>query len=286
MTGSLVIDHSELLPSTSVVVALVLALRRCIVVRPIRPRRSGVVSTGVTGFESHGSHDSHDSHGSDGESSNAYRVTSARFWVRPILTIRVGAHSLAIPRWSPLIVGVAALVSPVLGLVLAILSAARVLAGPRKKGRQRQRDWAANVPDLVELVRLALGSGCTTHLSLLMIADHAGGPIGSMLQRTSRALREGSSTADALAELQERVGASVRPLCSALIGSERYGLPLAATLEALAVEARLARRRDAELRSRRLPVLLIFPLVVCILPAFALLTVVPLLGGGLSSLSW
>ena len=107
-----------------------------------------------------------------------------------------------------------------------------------------------------------------------------------MLDRAAASLREGVSTAEVLSELQARVGSPIRPLCSALLGSERYGLPLTATLEALSVEARLARQRDAELRSRRLPVLLIFPLVVCVLPAFALLTVVPLLGGGLSSLSW
>ena len=163
---------------------------------------------------------------------------------------------------------------------------AHSVAAPRKKARRTQREWAATVPDLVELVRLSLSSGCTIHLTIILIAQHAGGPISDMLQRTATSLHEGGSTSDALSELQDRVGASIRPLCSALLGSERYGLPLSATLEALAVEARLSRRRDAELRSRRLPVLLIFPLVVCILPAFALLTVVPLLGGGLSSLSW
>ena len=202
------------------------------------------------------------------------------------MELPIGARRPAIPVWLIAPVAVAALFAPVLGLGLAALAVARAVAAPRKKERRRRREWTAAVPDLVELVRLALGSGCTTHLSLLLIADHVGGPIGDMLQRTATSLKEGGSTAEALAELQDRVGSPIRPLCSALLGSERYGLPLAATLEALSVEARLARRRDAELRSRRLPVLLIFPLVVCILPAFALLTVVPLLGGGLSSLSW
>ena len=202
------------------------------------------------------------------------------------MEVPLGSRRLAIPVWQIAPVAVAALFVPRLGLGLAVLTVAHAVAVPRKEERRRRREWAAAVPDLVELVRLALGSGCTTHLSLLLIADHVGGSIGDMLQRTATSLKEGGSTAEALAELQDRVGSPIRPLCSALLGSERYGLPLAATLEALSVEARLARHRDAELRSRRLPVLLIFPLVVCILPAFALLTVVPLLGGGLSSLSW
>lgn len=239
----------------AIVIVLVMALRRVIQMRPIRVAATDDI---------------------DGAASRTARI----------FTVRIGTMSFPVPRWHLVGVAGATLVAPMLGLAASLLVAAGAVAAPRRLARRLGREWAANVPDLVELVRLALGSGCTTHLSLLLIADHAGGPTGAMLQRTALALREGASTADALAELQERVGTPIRPLCSALLGSERYGLPLSATLEALAVEARLARRRDAELRSRRLPVLLIFPLVVCILPAFALLTVVPLLGGGLSSLSW
>jgi hypothetical protein len=46
------------------------------------------------------------------------------------------------------------------------------------------------------------------------------------------------------------------------------------------------RRRWAELHARRLPVQLLFPLVVCILPAFGLLAIVPLVLSALSSLRW
>ena len=242
--------------STPVIaLVFVMSLRRVILLRPLRPPTRSIA---------------------DGGASRARRT----------FTIRAGTQTWRVPHWHAAVVVGAALITPLFGLAAAVLVVAGAVAGPGKHARRLQREWGANVPDLVELVRLALGSGCTTHLSLLLIAEHAGGPISAMLERTALALGEGATTADALAELQERVGAPIRPLCSALLGSERYGLPLSATLEALAVEARLARRRDAELRSRRLPVLLIFPLVVCILPAFALLTVVPLLGGGLSSLSW
>ena len=78
--------------------------------------------------------------------------------------------------------------------------------------------------------------------------------------------------------------ALVLPLVAALLASERYGAPLLDGLARLAAELRSDRRRRAEEAARRVPVKLLFPLVFCTLPAFALLTVAPLLAGALGSL--
>jgi tight adherence protein C len=68
------------------------------------------------------------------------------------------------------------------------------------------------------------------------------------------------------------------------VASERYGAPLADALVTLAADARADRRRRAEEAARRVPVQLLFPLVLCVLPAFVLLTLAPLLAGALGSL--
>jgi hypothetical protein len=49
------------------------------------------------------------------------------------------------------------------------------------------------------------------------------------------------------------------------------------------VEQRTTLRRRAEARARTVPVRLLFPLVFLVLPAFALLTVVPAVLGGLGA---
>jgi pilus assembly protein TadC len=69
-----------------------------------------------------------------------------------------------------------------------------------------------------------------------------------------------------------------------LVASERYGAPLLPGLERLGAEVRLQRQRRAEEAAGRIPVRLLFPLVGCILPAFALLTVAPLIAGALRAL--
>ena len=73
-------------------------------------------------------------------------------------------------------------------------------------------------------------------------------------------------------------------MAEVLLASSRLGLPVVETLRGLALEARASRRRDAEARARRLPVLLLFPVVCLTLPAFVLLTVAPLLLSGLGAL--
>ena len=53
---------------------------------------------------------------------------------------------------------------------------------------------------------------------------------------------------------------------------------------ALPLPGLAAGRHELEVAARRLPVLLLFPLVLCVLPAFVLLTVVPLLASSLHDL--
>ena len=66
--------------------------------------------------------------------------------------------------------------------------------------------------------------------------------------------------------------------------SARDGAPAADRLAATAATARTDLRRRAEAHARRVSVLLLFPLVFLVLPAFGLLTVVPALADGLRGL--
>jgi tight adherence protein C len=73
-------------------------------------------------------------------------------------------------------------------------------------------------------------------------------------------------------------------LTAALQGAERYGAPLGDALERIAADVRRQRRQRAEEAARTLPVRLIFPLVLCTLPALVLLTIAPVVAGAVRSL--
>jgi tight adherence protein C len=186
----------------------------------------------------------------------------------------------------------AAVVGGVLGLVV-LPPLAPVLAGlpwavPRLRARRRRRARLAavarNLPDAVDQFVLVVGAGLTVPLAVEAVARRAPEPIAVDLRRVAEEVRLGRRLADALGDVPARLGEPARPLVAALVASERYGAPLLDRLVRLSAEVRADRRRRAEEAARRVPVKLLFPLVLCTLPAFALLTVVPLLAGALRSL--
>ena len=183
-----------------------------------------------------------------------------------------------------LVAAPAVLVSPLLAVLVAAWWWASPLIARRRSVRRLDAALLAELPEVVDLFVLAVGSGLTVALAVPAVARHHRGLLGDALADVNREARLGRRLGDALADLPESLGERARPLATVLVSSERYGVALLPALERLAAEARLERRRAAEATARRVPVKLLFPLVLCTLPAFALLTVVPLLAGSLRSL--
>jgi tight adherence protein C len=153
------------------------------------------------------------------------------------------------------------------------------------RARQRHRAQVVKaLPDALDVLVLAIGAGQTIVLAVGTAARLAPSPIDAAFVEVDRRRSRGERCADALGSLTDRLGEPARPLQAALVSSERYGVPLGPTLDQLALDARRERRRRAEVAARKLPVRLSFPLVGCILPAFGLLTMAPLLAGAVSSL--
>lgn len=228
----------------------------------------------------------------DGRPDGGFRVAAPRWspaavlggWVRR--RARRGVDPLADRRLGrALALGVPALaLSPLLAVGVLVWWWAGPVVHRRREARRREAELRSELPEVVDLFLLAVGAGLTVALAVPAVARHHQGRLGAAFAEVARLVRLGERLADALATLPAAVGEPVRPLTTVLVGSERYGVALVPALERLAAEARLDRRRAAEAAARRVPVKLLFPLVLCTLPAFALLTVIPLLAGSLRSL--
>jgi len=154
----------------------------------------------------------------------------------------------------------------------------------RRRRRHRDAQVVVQLPDVVDLLRLTTAAGLPAGRALIVVGARPGGPVGEAFHRSAVGLDRGAALADVLPPLAEACGGPARSLLDALVDHERYGTPLGPALDRLAVESRLKRRRQAEEAARRLPVLLLFPLVFTTLPAFLLLAVVPLVAGSLTAL--
>jgi hypothetical protein len=106
--------------------------------------------------------------------------------------------------------------------------------------------------------------------------------VAARLAGVRRACALGRAFDSALDDLATEIP-RLRPLADALLASDRFGAPVGDALSRLAAEQRTTLRRRAEARARTVPVRLLFPLVFLVLPAFALLTVVPAVFAGLGA---
>jgi hypothetical protein len=154
--------------------------------------------------------------------------------------------------------------------------------GQRRRSARRDAELARELPVVIDLLAVAVGAGCTPFLAVGVAAQWAPPVLAHHLAAVPRDCSLGVSFAEAL-ERGARERPVLQPLADALLASERYGAPVGDALTRLADEERAALRRRAEARARTVPVRLLFPLVFLVLPAFGLLSVVPVLIAGLSS---
>ncbi|HKA04993.1 MAG TPA: type II secretion system F family protein [Acidimicrobiales bacterium] len=174
--------------------------------------------------------------------------------------------------WPPLAIGVVGVVS--MGPSLA----------RRRAERRRTLAIRRQLPDVVDLLVVAISAGLTPALAIDCLAALAPDPFAGAFDEVRGRRRRGQRLADALDVLPQRLGDPARALAHTLASTERYGTPVGPALELLAHDARRDRRRLAEEAARTVPVKLCFPLVCCTLPAFVLLTIAPLVAGALRSL--
>jgi tight adherence protein C len=121
---------------------------------------------------------------------------------------------------------------------------------------------------------------------VLRVAERAPDALRDELALAATVLRLGGTPAAAIRAAAERSGLEeLRAAASALEAAERWGAPPAEALAARAEALRSRARMRAEAEAGRAAVRLAFPLVLCFLPAFVLLTVVPTIAGSLRALA-
>ncbi|MFM7719155.1 MAG: type II secretion system F family protein [Actinomycetota bacterium] len=143
----------------------------------------------------------------------------------------------------------------------------------------------AELPLLLDLLASATSAGLSPILAFRAAADALPGPLGAALAPVSAEALFGGTLVDGVREVARRLSLPDLERAGRLLErSGSLGTPLSVALRELAADHRRDHQRRAEQRARTAPVRMLFPLVFLILPAFLLLTVVPMLLATLRSL--
>jgi Flp pilus assembly protein TadB len=185
--------------------------------------------------------------------------------------------------------GLVASAAPVLVAVAALGAVAwpvAVRVARRHAAARRLAVRREAAPAVLDLLGAALLAGLNPHRAVLRVAERAPEVLGEDLGLAAAVLRLGGAPAAALRAAAERSGLDeLRAAAAALEAAERWGAPPAEALAARAEALRGRARLQAEAEAGRAAVRLAFPLVLCFLPAFVLLTVVPTVAGSLRALT-
>lgn len=147
------------------------------------------------------------------------------------------------------------------------------------------RQSNSELADFIDLITVHLRSANPPALAFANASSDAVGEIGQAARRVVASMDSGMRFVEALAEHRSTFSTSAYVLIDALIDTERDGLPPRELFSRLSADAHTERRRESDRRIRALPVRLSLPLVGCILPAYVLLAVIPLLAAQISSVT-
>lgn len=131
-----------------------------------------------------------------------------------------------------------------------------------------------------ELLSVAITSGCTVAEAIEEVGGTASA--GPALAAASGDIRRGRAMAEVLEDLAQGSG-GWHSMATLMAMSASSGSDASEPLRRLAAAERMRMRRRREAAARRLPVLLLLPLTGLVLPAFALVTVVPFVLAGAES---
>jgi tight adherence protein C len=143
---------------------------------------------------------------------------------------------------------------------------------------ERQEEIRVASADVIDQLTICVEAGLGFDAALARVARTTDGPLTDELRRTMNDIRAGVPRPQALRALADRADVpEIRQLVTALLQAQRHGVPMADTLRIQSGEMRLKRTQRTEEKAAKLTVRMLFPIIVCFLPVFMIITIVPAL---------
>lgn len=146
----------------------------------------------------------------------------------------------------------------------------------RRRIESRKLEIDLALPEFLDRLALGLEAGLGFEIALRRTARNFSGLLGEELRFVVRQLDRGHTSRDVLERMLERVPSTdLGAFVAAVKQADHLGTSLARTLQIQKKLMRSRRKRRAEEASRRLPILIVFPLVFFFLPALLIIYLAP-----------
>ena len=144
------------------------------------------------------------------------------------------------------------------------------------QGQKRQATIQLELPDTLDQMTIAVDAGLGFESAMARAGKTGKGPLAAELVRTLQDIQVGQSRRDAYLALADRTTVvDLRRFVRAVVQADVYGTAVSDVLRTQAQQMRLKRRQRAEEKAMKIPVKVIFPLILCILPTLFIVLLGP-----------
>lgn len=132
------------------------------------------------------------------------------------------------------------------------------------------------LPNSIDLLTISVESGLAFDAALAQVSRNTHGPLSEEFTRVLREIQIGSSRSDAFKALAARTSVEdLRIFLNSMVQAEKLGIPIADVLRVQAAEIRLKKSQRTEEQAMKLPVKLVFPLLLGIMPLLFIVIIGP-----------
>ncbi|MEO6604928.1 MAG: type II secretion system F family protein [Aeromicrobium sp.] len=144
------------------------------------------------------------------------------------------------------------------------------------RAEARQASIQRELPDVLDQVTISIESGLGFEAAFAHIGERRTGPLAEEIVRTVQDMRLGVSRRDAYQALADRTNVEdLDRFVRSVTQADQYGVSISTVVRTQAEEIRLSRRKRAEAAALKVPVKIVFPLLICILPVLFIVILTP-----------
>jgi len=143
-------------------------------------------------------------------------------------------------------------------------------------GTKRQDVLRRGLADALDMLTVCVEAGQGFDGAILHVAKSVDGPVAGEFARVLAEIQIGKTRGAAFSSLAARTKVpEIRTFVTALVQADRLGLPIGSVLREQSVQMRLIRRQRAEEKAAKVPVKILFPMLLCIFPALFIVIIGP-----------